>query len=173
MKIVYVLAFLLLPSSLVGAEYLEQVETDVYQTTGTVKEIFTKAKSCLAQIVRNEGVRMADSAVGEGIQGGDIFVEANAETGIITANSRVDYKAKMLEYNVKSTLVFMAKEGRFKMRHSNIEYLQKYTGSVNNTGYSRVGKWFGTGWKDTQKALLGASEKVAQCVMVEPKKEEW
>lgn len=179
---------MLLPALAVSAEYLEQVESEVFQAKGTAQKIASRAKSCIAQHVQNNEVRISDSATSagpfpssaltstatsDGISGGDAIVHADLEQGVITANNRVDYKSKMLAHNVKSTLTFMAKDERFRIRHSNIEYLQKSTGSVRNTGYSRVGKWFGSGWKDAEAALVAITAKVAQCVRADPAAEDW
>ena len=180
---------LALPCIASGAEYLEEVESEAYQTNGTLQEISKRTKTCIAQLVRNDEVRISDAASGTGpfsfatggggpghsggIQGGAIIVDADIEVGVITANNRVDYTSKLLAHNVKSTMTFLAKEGRFKIRHTNIEYLQKSTGSMHNTGYSRVGKWWGSGWKDAEEALQGISAKVAACVQAGPKKEDW
>jgi len=188
-SISFVVTLLIIPSVTFGAEYLEEVESEVYQTNGTEQEISTKAKTCIAQIVRNDEVRISDSTSGTGpfagltggggsghsggVQGGQVLVDANIEGGVITANNRVDYTSKLLAHNVKSTMTFLVKEGRFKIRHTNIEYLQKSTGSMHNTGYSRVGKWWGSGWKDAEEALQGISAKVAACVKTGPKKEDW
>lgn len=164
---------LLLPSAVFGAEYFEQSESEVYQTTGTVKDISLKAKSCIAQIVKSGAVRIGDSASAENLEGSQLFLDVNVDSGTITANSNVDYSKMLIPHNVKSTLTFLVKEDRFKIRHSNIEYVQKETGSIRNSGYSRVGKWWGSGWKDAEKALAGVSDKVAKCVQGETKKEDW
>ncbi len=188
-KVLFAVTLLIIPSVTFGAEYLEEVESEVYQSNGTVQEISMRAKTCIAQIVRNDEVRISDSTSGtgllsgitgvggsghsDGVQGGQVLVDANIEEGVITVNNRVDYVSKLLAHNVKSTMTFLSKEGRFKIRHTNIEYLQKSTGSMHNTGYSRVGKWWGSGWKDAEEALQSISSKVAQCVQTGPKKEDW
>lgn len=185
----FAVTLLIVPSVTFGAEYLEEVESEVYQTNGSVQEISTRAKTCLAQIVRNEEIRISDSTSGTGplpdltgasggghsggVQGGQVLVDANIEGGVITANNRVDYTSKLLGHNVKSTMSVLVKEGRFKIRHTNIEFLQKSTGSMHNDAYTRVGKWWGSGWKDAEEALQGISAKVAACVQTGPKKENW
>ncbi len=183
---VYILS--VFPCVASGADYLEEVESEVYQANGTVQEISRRAKTCIVQLVHNDEVRISDSASGtgpfsipigggpghsSGIQGGPVIVDADIDAGTITANNRVDYTSKFLAHNVKSTITFLAKEGRFKIRHTNIEYLQKSTGSVHNTGYSHVGKWWGSGWEDAREALLRISARVATCVQTLPKKEDW
>jgi hypothetical protein len=187
-RIVIALLFIV-PSVTYGAEYLEEVESEVYQTNGTIQEISTRAKTCIAQIVRNDEVRISDSVSGtgplagltggtggghsDGVQGGQVLVDADIDAGMITANNRIDYKSMLLTQNVKSTMTVLAKEGRFKIRHTNIEGLQKSTGYMHNTGYSRVRKGWGSGWKDTEKALMGISEKVAACIQTSPNQKDW
>lgn len=178
----------MVPITSSSADYLEEVESEVFETKGTAQEIANRARTCIAQRVRNDEVRITDNASSsgpfptstlaspghsDGIEGGDVLVHADLEGGIVTANNRVDYKSKLLAHNVKSTLTFMAKEGRFKIRHSNIEYVQKSTGSMRNSGYSRVGKWFGSGWKDAEAALTAVTSKVAACVQSGPVAEDW
>jgi len=152
MKTFCALVLLLIPSSVIGAEYLEQVETAVYQTTGTAKEIFTKAKACAGQIAQSEK---------------EVFITENPDDGTFSINAKVKYKAKALSNTVKGTMTFFAKDAKFKMRYTNLEY------TVADSDYMRIGKWFGSGWKDAQKALLDASEKIAVCIKADPKKEEW
>jgi hypothetical protein len=171
------------------AEYLEEVESAVYQTSGTKQEIAKRAKNCMAQLVRNDEVRISDAASGtgmfptfsgggsrghsSGIQGGPVFVEVDIEAGMIIANNRVDYKSALIANNVKSTMTFFAKDGRFKIRHTNLEYVQKATGYMHNTGYKRIGKWQGSGWKKAQEALEGVTGQVADCVQKESKRDNW
>lgn len=152
MKTFIILSLLLLPSIVFGAEYLEQVETGVYQATGTAKEIFAKGKACVGQIVQSEK---------------ELFVTENIEGGTFTVSPKVPYRAKAIAHVVKGSMTFFAKDGKFKMRYQNLEY------AIADGGYGRIGKWWRSGWKDAQKALLDLSDKVAECVKAEPKKEEW
>jgi hypothetical protein len=162
-------------------EYLEAVESDVYQTAGTTQEISNRAKLCMAQILHNDEVRISDATSGtgplpsltgafretghsSGISGGNVFVDIDIENGTITANNRVNYSAAFISRNVKSTIVFQAKEGRFKINHSAIEYLQKSTGNLHNSGYMRIAKAWGTGWSDAEEALKVVTDKIATCI---------
>ena len=67
-------------------------------------------------------------------------------------------------HNIQSTLTLLAKDGRFKIRHTNIKYLQKSTGGSSNDGYMSVTKRWGTGWEDVQTELFALSKKVATCI---------
>ena len=182
--VIFAVVVAFFPCFAFGAEYLEKVESDVFEASGSKPELAKRGKFCISSTVRNEEVRISDStagtgplgSVGEGhsggVTGGDVFVDIDIEAGIITANNRVDYESKLLAHNVKSTMTFLAKDGRFKIQHTNIEQVQKNTGYMHNTGYMRVGKWWGSGWKDVEKALVDISSKVAECVISGPK-EDW
>ena len=186
-QILIAVAVLVFFPALATAANLEKVESEVYEKEGTVQEIAKAAKTCIASIVRNDEVRIADSSAGsgffakpsdtgghsDGIGGGSLFVNIDLEGGVIVANNRVDYTAALLARNVKSTLTFLSKEGRFKIKHTNIEYLQKNTGYAKNSGYTKIYKGFGSGWKGAKKALDGISTKVAECVKNGPAEENW
>ncbi len=189
--IAFTALFLLLPSLAYSkAKQLEMVESEVYQTEGTKQEIAKKAKRCIGSEVSNEAVIISDSRkslglfggkIGGGdsdvessnIQGGGIFISTDIEEGTIIAKNRVDYRAKFLEYNAKSTLKFLAKDGRFKIKHTNIQNLQKKTGYMANSGYSNVFVQWGSGWQAVEKALNGVSTKIAKCVQKVEKEEDW
>jgi hypothetical protein len=185
-KLIFIYFAAIIPCTTLAADYLEETESPVYETKGTAQEIAKQGKSCIAQIVRNEEVRIADSAAGtgvfsppgseghsDGIEGGAILIDADIEQGVVSANNRVDYTSSMLAYNVKSTITLLTKDGRFKIKHTNIEYVQKNTGSTHNNGYIKVGKWWGTGWKKADAALQGVSEKVSKCIQASTEKEDW
>lgn len=188
MKTIYLIAAIifLFPFLANSEEFLEKVESEVYETSGTPQKIAEKAKTCIAQIVKNDEVRISDNTSGTGafsftgggkgshsggVAGGGLFIDVNIEEGKVIANNRVDYTSMMMKNNVKSVMTFMAKDGRFKIRHENIEYLMKNTGSAHNDGYMRVRKGWGTGWGKAEEALNGLSGKVAVCVQQEPAKE--
>lgn len=170
---------------MIGAseDYLEQIESEVYQTNGTAAEILTRAKSCIERVVRNDDVRTSDTAPGMGrvagdervasIPGGPVLVAVRAEEGAITAHSRVDFTSTLRAYNAKSTLTFLAKEGRFKIRHTEIEVVQKNTGLKSNAGYIRVARSWGTGWQSAEQALASVSDRVAGCVRTRAANDNW
>lgn len=160
-------------------ETLTEVNSEVYLTAGTVMDISKKAKSCMGQILHNDEVRIADSSAGtgflsfaepgrgnhsSGITGGQIIIDADLEGGMITANNRADYGSRFIQRNVKSTVVFQAKEGRFKIDHTNIEVLMKDTGGGHNKGYGPAFKIFATGWEDAEATLKNISDKLAACI---------
>ena len=92
------LTMAMIPVAAPCAEYLEQVESEVFEAKEEAKEIANRAKACIAQHVRNDEVRITDSAASsgpfptlavgsaghsDGIAGGDVVVHADLEGGKI------------------------------------------------------------------------------------------
>lgn len=181
-----ILALIALPAA---ADTLDAVESDVFPAEGiSAAELAKRGKTCIAQTVRNDEVRIADSASTpglfgfglppstgnvRGVTGGDVIVDADLEAGIITANSRTEYSSMLIGYNVKSLLTLMTKDGRFKIRHTGIERLQKDSGTMANDGYGPIHKQWGTGWEAAQEALQTLSTKLADCIRANPKGGDW
>jgi hypothetical protein len=167
-------------------EYLELVESAVIDAAGTQAEIAARAQTCIAQLVRNDAVKLSDVDVntlggiaGPGetkstsLSGGELFSKVDLGAGIVVANSRISFrKMAIAEINVQSVLTVLTKDGRFKIQHTNIEQAQSNTGYMQNTGFTRVGKWFGSGHKDIEKNLQALSQRVAQC-MTKAATENW
>ena len=159
-------------------EYLEKVESEVVEMSATKQEIFSKAKSCVAEHVSFDGTIIRDAAgsnmsaffnpltsgSSSTIQGGQVLTFADIDTGKIVANSRVDYGGMMTSSNAQSRLTLVIKEGRFKLRHTAIKQLSKSTGYTKNNGYIPVGMWWGAGSSAVKTALEGVSTKVINCI---------
>ena len=155
-------------------KFLEKVESDVIDSEGAKSDITKRAKNCIAQHVSNDALSMSGGTKIFGgfgsqdkqntVNGGDVIVNVDVEGGVVTANSRKDYRSMMVNQNVQSTLTFFAKDGRFKMRHTNIKSAQKSSGSVRNGGYSKVRMSWGGGAKKITTVLQEVSNTVAKCV---------
>ena len=180
----FALVLALLPAAALAAEYLELVESKVYETSGMAAEIAKRGETCIARIVRNDAVRISDSASNLGgfgqpkrstdqMSGGPVIVSSDPAAGIVVANSRVNWSRMLSAQVTQSTLTFMSKDGRFKIQHTNIETLQLSTGYAENEGFTRQGKWTGSAWEKVEKALQETSDKVAQCVMAPPANDAW
>jgi len=153
-------------------KYLEVVESGVIKLDASKQEIAKRGAVCMSQIIQNGSVHLNDSSGWFGnssnVSGGQIIVQNNPENGIVVASSRLDYRGKsLLTFNVQSTVTILAKEGRFKIRHTNIMEAQKSTGYIANDGYNKVGRWAGSGWETTKEVLDGLSKRIAQCVIKE------
>ncbi len=158
--LIVVVIVMFFPCYVMATEYLEEVESGVYETTGSKQDIAKKGKLCIAKLVSNDEVKIADASDSSDVAGVDLFVDVDLENGTVMANNRVDYRRMLLTYNVKSLLIFMAKDGRFKIKHTNIKNVQKDTGSWKNSGYTRVAKVAGTGWKSAKKLLIRFQNKL-------------
>lgn len=186
----YLLITLLgLPLAAAATEYLDELDGNVVQIEGvTAEEIAKRGRRCIAQIIRNEEVQISDSSSSpglfgfglppsqgnvRGVTGGSVIVDADVEAGLITANSRIDYTSLLIGYNVKSTVTLMTKDGRFKIKHTNIERAQKSTGTMANDGYSKIVKKWGTGWEAAQNALADTTRRLNDCIADVGKKEDW
>jgi len=152
-------------------KYLEVVESDVIKLDASKQEIAKRGAACMSQIIQNSSVHVDDSSSGwfgnnNNVSGGQVIVQNNPENGIVVATSRLDYRGKsLLTFNVQSTVTLLAKEGRFKIRHTNIMEAQKSTGYMANDGYNKVGRWAGSGWETTKEVLDGLSSRISQCVI--------
>ncbi|VAV84500.1 hypothetical protein MNBD_DELTA01-1128 [hydrothermal vent metagenome] len=171
-----------------SSDFPEKIESKVYEAQGTREELMKKAENCFLLHVVNEevlltdasqGAKFLDAAAGEQtkgtsltIGGGDLFVNISAEEGRIIANNTLDFRSTLVNYQTKTRMTFIAKDGRFKIHHTHIKYAQKSTGYTANTGY-RVPKKNGYPKEKVFVKVLGkVTEKVAKCVQKGPE-EEW
>jgi hypothetical protein len=182
--------FLLLPSiAFSEREMLEKVESEVYQTNGTKQEIAKKAKRCIATQVRDREVILPGSKASsrgfsqflygggkegkdDNTYGGDAFLDVDIEEGIIIANNKINYQSRLIPTHIKSTMTFLAKEGRFKIKHTNIRNINK-NNPYTNKDHTKIAKAWGTGWRDAEKALKVVSGQIAECVQKIEKEDDW
>lgn len=181
------IALALVVSSAASAEseFLEKVESPVFEFPGTPSEIAGKAKTCMAQLVRNDEIRIKDSTAGtdffaspgdghsSGVTGGEVFVAEDLPGGLIVANSRIDYSSMLMKQSVQSTLTFQAKDGRFRFTNSNISRAAYSSGYMHNDGYKPVRTSWGAGHKDVEAALLEFSAKIADCIKAPAAASDW
>lgn len=128
------------------AETLDAVESEVFQTLGTPQEIATKGKTCLAQLLRGD----SDASP---------ITDADIQAGTIIARSQFKYTFNLVSGVLRSTVTFMAKDGRFKITNSNIDRI------LSGYGATPIYKGWGTGWKASEQALIDQNMQIAQCVM--------
>lgn len=161
MKKVLIACLLVASGEAVAKEYLEQLESEVVEVPSMTKDqILSKAKVCVVELARN-------AAAGE-----TVLADGSTDDTLVSI-ARVGYSARLISYGARSRLTVLAKDGKFKIRQTNIERMQLSTGSLSNTGYGPVGKWWGNGHEATQKALEGYAAEVAACIKKEPVAESW
>jgi hypothetical protein len=158
-----------------SAEYMTELESTVFPAEGTSQEIAKRAKTCALEVLVTDEVAYSDSAsqgmftnssqdTSASAGGSSILLDVDIEAGKVIANSRFDFTDKMIKKNVQSRVAIMARDERFKIRHTNIKQLQKSTGYAKNSGYTKVGIWWGSGHKGVTYALNSVSQNLANCI---------
>lgn len=88
-------------------DYLTRIDSEVFQTTGSLPEIAGRAWTCIDQILAS------------GVQGGQLNIRDNGAT--IVANNVSTYSASLVQWRIRSRVVFEARDGRFRIAHANPE----------------------------------------------------
>lgn len=128
-----------------AADYLTEVTSEVMQTTGTPREIATRANTCISQ---NLAPGTTDS---------QLIITSDLDGGVVVARSAMTYPDGLLQWQVRSTFTLEAREGRFRIVQTNLERFNRVWGPI--------GKWTGSGWKKAEEAFTSSAAKVAQCVV--------
>jgi hypothetical protein len=144
-----------LASPVAAADYLTEITSQVYQTSGTPKEIATRAQTCIAQNLRPGTVNAPQ------------IVNSDLENGVIVAQSAVRF-GSLPEWQARSRFTFEARDGRFRISQTGMEMFNDMAG-----GWQPIGKWTGSPWKKAEAAFTASAEAVAQCVIAGPKRDVW
>lgn len=141
------------------------VESGVFETVGVAKDIAQRARVCVVQHVRYDSTRLSDAtgAPSQAASGGNLFVTDDPESGIVAANNRVPFRMMLSQWSAQSVVTILAKDGRFKIQHTNVQAAMLSTGYTRNDGYRRVGEQV-RGEKEVAKVLTELSAKLAECI---------
>jgi len=142
-----------MPTAAFAAEYLTDVTSEVYQTAGTPREVAQRATICISQNLK------------AGTTDAQLIISSDLDGGKIVARSAIRYPDGLMQWEVRSTFTFEAREGRFRIVQTNLERF--------NNRWGGIGKWTGSGWKKAEAAFLSSAATVAQCVLQEPKRDNW
>lgn len=147
-----VLAGLLCAASVQAAVPVYAAESPVYEAAGSARDLARKGQGCIAQLVRPALTTIPT------------LVSADVESGVIVANNALHYEEASivpLPYTVRSTLTFEAREGRFRIRHTDIGVLAE---KAPRLGWSPAmrGK---SGFSRAERELGALNERIAACVM--------
>lgn len=156
------LALALCSSQAIAAEYLNEVESEVHQMDGvTAQAILEKAKTCASSFASNDQVR-------------DILVEAGTDSSTLTSISRLQYTDALVGRELRSSMAVLAKDGRFKVRHTKIEFHNVGPHAIGPE-WIPVGKWWGAGGKKAEQMLVQRSAEIANCIKqpADPAKDSW
>lgn len=134
-----------------GAEALGTWRSQVYEATADRHEIVRRAYICLSQTLK------------AGISGTPPVISQDPDAGVLVANNAFTFSWGFvpMKISARSTITLEAKDGRFRITHTNIEQFDE------RLGWHPV--WTGT--ETTEKSVAAAvgrvSEEVANCVRVE------
>lgn len=124
-----------------ASKYLEQVESRVFQTTGDHQAITKRALTCINQIIR------------PGFINAPTVKSSDVDAGVIVANNGFDYSDGISKTMARTTLTFEAKDGRFKITHTDIEQFIESKYATLNSGWNPVGLWWGSGGRQVEKRV--------------------
>ena len=116
-------------------------------------EIAQRASTCISQSLK------------PGTTEAQLIISSDPDGGIIVARNAVSYPDGLMQWEVRSTFTFEAREGRFRIVQTSLERFNKQWGPI--------GKWSGSGWKKAEAVFAGSAAQVAQCVQNGPGKAVW
>lgn len=140
-------------------EYLTEVVSEPASANGSITEIASRADACAARILR------------AGADSGQVVLSRDLAAGIVVANSALEYRDGLVPWRTRSRVTIEAREGRFRITHSNIERLNEQSIGAQMLGatpWQPVGKWWGSGWQKAQEALQGVSAQLTTCIQAAP-----
>lgn len=145
----------------VAAEYLNEVESPVFELPGaTPAVILEKAKACVGAMSTNDAVR-------------DVLIEAGSDGSTLVSMNQIAYSEALLTRYLRSSMAVTAKDGRFRIMHTKIEFLNEGQYAIGPK-WIPVGKWWGAGGKKAEAMLVGRNADLAACIQkpaAEPSKD--
>lgn len=157
-------------ASAFSQDFLDKVESEVYQTNGSASAITARGKGCMAEILKNDNVGNSTTQNLFSYTGDDKLV----------ANARFEYTYLLIRRSLQAKYIFEAKDGRFRITTSEIGYKQVktttglgYGASIDSaSGHEPLAKVWGTGYEEAESQIIAMNKKIADCVMNE-KKSNW
>ena len=136
-----------------AAEYLTSVTSEVYQITGTQREIATRASTCISQ------------HLSPGTVDAQLIINSDLDGGTIVARNAID-QGGLMRWQLRSRFTFEAREGRFRIEQTALE-------RFNQGRWGPIGKWAGSQWRGAEGAFRGSADAVARCVLASPRRDDW
>lgn len=137
----------------IAAEYLTSVTSEVYQTTGTPKEIATRASTCISE------------HLSPGTVDAQLIISSDLDGGIIVARNAID-QGGLMRWQIRSRFTLQARDGRFRIEQTALE-------RFNQGRWGPIGKWAGSQWRGAEDAFRVSAAAVAQCVLADPARDDW
>jgi hypothetical protein len=129
-----------------ATEYLTSVTSEVYQTTGTQREIATRASTCISQ------------HLAPGTVDAQLIISSDLDGGTVVARNAVN-QGGLMRWRLRSRFTFEARDGRFRIEQTALE-------RFNQGRWGPIGKWAGSQWRTAEAAFMSSAEAVARCVMM-------
>lgn len=133
-------------------EYLTSVASEVYQTTGTAREIATRANTCISQHLTPGSVDA------------QLIVSSDLDGGTIVARNAIE-QGGLMRWQLRSRFTLEARDGRFRIEQTALE-------RFNQGRWGPIGRWAGSQWRNAEDAFRASADAVARCVMT-PRREDW
>lgn len=146
----YLLALAMLAASTAASavEYLTEVTSDVYQAPGmSTAQIVDRGLQCIKSSSRNASEHV------------DPAVDGDVAYGIV----RIEYSHRLVQNIVRVRASVAAREGRFKVAHTDIERYNELA-----RGYIGVHTGFGGGSDKVREVLADHSARIAECIVKPP-----
>src|SRR5690242_6103186 len=108
----------LLPAA-ATAENLDEVDSQVYTTTGTHQEIMARAATCVAQLMK------------PGRPDTPLILSRDDAAGVMVIVNYTTFSARMITWALHTKMTFEAKDGRFRIIHTGIEQTADVMGQMS------------------------------------------
>ena len=142
-----------------AAEYLTSVTSEVYQASGTSREIATRASTCISQ------------HLAPGTTDAQLIISSDLDGGVVVARNALEY-GSLPRWKVRSRFTLEARDGRFRIEQTTLERFN--TNSLTGAeSWGPIGKWTGSGWKKAEATFAASATLVATCVQSAPSKAAW
>lgn len=149
--IILILAGLSSPAT--ANEYLTSVASQVHQTTGTAREIATRANTCISQ------------RLSAGTVDAQLIISSDLDSGIVVARNAIN-QGGLMQWQLRSRFTFEARDGRFRIEQTALE-------RFNQGRWGPIGRWAGSQWRSAENAFRASADAVAQCVLTPPRPDDW
>jgi hypothetical protein len=136
-----------------ATEYLTTVTSEVYQTTGGVREIAARASTCISQ------------HLAPGTVDAQLIISSDLDGGTIVARNAIE-QGGLFGSQLRSRLTLAARDGRFRIEQTALK-------RFNQGRWGPIGKWAGSQWRGAENAFRTSADTVARCVMASPRDEVW
>lgn len=151
--------------ALAAAPEPQSIQSEAIELAGTKAEILSRAKTCVAKLVRFDPIRVntagalelmagaaSDAQRFTDIPGGPVIVDVNSDTGTLVANNRTSAKFAGVFY-IDSLLTIDARDGKFRITHTDIK----------TDARQPLGKMRGL-TKPATEALINQNRALASCI---------